>query len=100
MLPETGRNLVDKFGLSKVNKLLLHYGITDSYKNLTNAQAKYLASFDSIDRIRDTLDETGFLQSGKVSETAKQSRLSKVSKSERLTDLANLSDKAKYASYF
>ncbi len=78
----------------------MQYGITDNFKNLTNSQAKYLVKFNSIDKIRNAFDETGFLQSGSAVKPSKQKGLSKVSTYERLADLANLCEKAKYSSYF
>jgi len=100
LLPMTEKKLTDKFGENEINSLLLQYGITDNYKNLTNAQAKYLTSFKSIDKIRETFDATGFSSSSKTSKPTKSPRLSKVDNNEKLSDLASLSEKAKYATYF
>jgi len=67
----------------------LQYGITENYRNLTNAQGKFLAAFRNINSFRNAIVNAGFLPSSEGGQTTERRR---VSNSDKLTSLSLLSD--------
>lgn len=55
--PETIQKISSKFDEQKLNKILNENGIANNYKDLTNAQLKYLSAFSSLDTLRATITQ-------------------------------------------
>lgn len=52
LLPETIQEIMRKFDVRELNQILTENGIANNYKELTNAQAKYLTTFGTITALR------------------------------------------------
>jgi hypothetical protein len=62
--PEVVTELDTKFGRGNLNALLREYGIANELESLTNSQAKYLATYASVERIRTALARARIQASG------------------------------------
>ena len=79
-----------------VQKKLFHYfckyEISKSYKDLTNSQARYIAKYNTIDGFRTAISNAVEAKSVGKNEN-------RISKSDKLSELAELSDRQLYALY-
>lgn len=78
ILSDTKKLLINKFNTSKLNSLLLQYGIAETYKDLTNSQGRYIASFATLDRFRTAISDAGLLRSSEGGQSAQRRGLSEL----------------------